>query len=99
MADPPVMIVGVSRSLLQPADQWDWPLHGLRHPPAGKTSGWYCWTGNLLATEDFFVPLHQRHLIARWPAVERYLLSDQGTRFLLTPDYSDVWVDDSLLDV
>lgn len=78
---------------------WIWPLHGLRHPPEDDTSGWYCWTGELSDAADFFVPLHASHLIERWPEVERYLLLPPGSRFLVTPDYVEVWEDPSLLDV
>ena len=88
--------VGVSRSLL--ATGWAWPVHGLRHRPAGDTSGWYCWTGEMSSDPDFFVPLHQRHLIERVPELTEYLDLPPGSRFLLSPDYVDVWEDLSLID-
>ena len=87
--------LGVSRSLLTPG--WEWPIHGLRHRPAHGTTGWYCWTGELSSDPDFFVPLHQRHLIGRVPELAEYLDLPPGSRFLLTPDYVDVWEDPSLL--
>jgi hypothetical protein len=98
MIDPLVAKMGVSRGLLRPAAEWDWPLHGLRHRPEGGTSGWYCWLGDLPDDADFFVPLHATHLIERWPAIAEYLTASPGSRFLLAPDYIDVWEDLSLLD-
>jgi hypothetical protein len=47
-------VLGASGSLI--SNDWDWPVHGLRHPPAGGTSGWYVWTGELLADDDFSSP-------------------------------------------
>jgi hypothetical protein len=89
--------LGVSKSLL--SDGWEWPLHGLRHPPVAGTSGWYCWTGELSQDADFFVPLHHSHLVDRIPEVAEYLELPPGSRFLITPDYVDVWEDPALLDV
>lgn len=90
-------IVGVSASLL--TDGWEWPVHGLRHPPQNGTSGWYIWTGELSDADDFFQPLHAAHLVQRCPEIERYLDLPPGSRFLTAPGYEDVWTDDSLLDV
>ena len=90
-------IVGVSRSLLAPG--WDWPVHGLRHPPQGGTSGCYVWTGELSDAPDFFVPLHAGHLVERVPEVGTYLLLPPGSRFLIAPGHEDVWTDESLLDI
>lgn len=89
--------MGVSRSL--PTDDWEHPLHGLRHPPAAGTSGWYCWTGELDDDPHFFVPVHQDHLVARVPEVGELLLAPPGSRFLLAPGYLDTWFDATLLDV
>jgi hypothetical protein len=90
-------MLGVSRSLLGPG--WDWPIHGLRHPPAGGMSGWYVWTGELSGSDDFFLPLHASHLIHRVPDVEAHLSLPPGSRFLIASNYTDVWNDDTLLDV
>lgn len=88
--------MGISRSLL--GDGWTWPIHGLRHRPEGGTSGWYCWTGELSEAPDFFVPIHERHLVARIPELAEHLSLPPGSRFLLAPDYLDVWQDPSLLE-
>jgi hypothetical protein len=75
------------------------PINGLRHPPEGDTTGWYLWAGEVLRTDaDFFQPLHVKHL-AEWnPAVLPYLALPPGWRFLLAPDYVDVWHDPALLE-
>ena len=77
----------------------DWPLHGLRHPPEGDTSGWYIWTGDYSPASDFFKPLHIAHLADLAPAVLPYLGLAPGWRFLIAPDHEDVWEDDSLLRI
>lgn len=75
------------------------PLHGLRHPPQGDTTGWYIWAGELSDADDFFEPVHVGHLPEIRPAVLPYLALPPGWRFLVAPDYEDVWEDESLLDV
>ncbi|MBA3877977.1 MAG: hypothetical protein C0498_13850 [Anaerolinea sp.] len=87
------MIAGVSHSVRPGV----YPLNGLRHPPSGDTSGWYIWVGEWADDPDFFAPLHIRHLVERCPQVLPYLALPAGYRFLLAPDYEDVWVDASLL--
>lgn len=78
-----------------------YPVNGLRHPPEGGTCGWYIWVGegDPPGDSDFFVPLHVGHLRDRLPEVEPYLGLAPGWRFLVAPDYEDVWFDASLLDV
>jgi hypothetical protein len=97
VADALVAKMGVSRGLLRPSREWDWPRHGLRHRPEKGTSGWYCWTGEFSADADFFVSLHMTHLIQNWAPVAEYLALPPGHRFLIRPDYVDTWEDDSLL--
>jgi len=76
-----------------------WPLNGLRHPKTSNTCGWYIWSGEELSSApDFFVPLHVSHLEEWAPAVVPYLALPPGWRFLIAPDYEDVWFDESLLD-
>jgi hypothetical protein len=77
----------------------DWPVHGLRHPPEGDTSGWYIWTGDLSRSPDFFRPIHISHLVDLAPAVLPYLGLAPGWRFLIAPGHEDVWADDSLLRI
>jgi hypothetical protein len=86
--------VGISKSVRDGL----WPIHGLRHPPAADTSGWYIWAGEYSAAADFFVPLHVDHLSSWCSAAVPYLGLPPGWRFLLAPDHEDVWFDESLLD-
>jgi len=90
--------LGASRSVVE-NDAWDWPLHGLRHPPQGDTNGWYLWTGEFSEDQAFFLPWHASHAQDRCPALLPLLEMPPGTRFVYAPDYLDVWQDDSLLDV
>ena len=76
-----------------------WPLNGLRHPPEGNATGWYIWRGELSQADDFFQPLHTKHLVDWAPDVLRYLALPPGWRFLLAPGHEDVWYDETLLDV
>lgn len=56
----PARVIGVARNI---HNDKLFPINGLRHPPEGKTTGWYVWRGEELSTEDdFFQPLHVRHL-------------------------------------
>jgi hypothetical protein len=89
-------VLGASWSLI--SGDWDWPVHGLRHPPAAGTSGWYIWTGDLSSADDFFRPWHASHLIQRCPDVARYLYLPPGTRFLIAPGHEDIWHDPSLVE-
>lgn len=74
------------------------PINGLRHPPAGRSCGWYIWAGEELSTApDFFEPRHLEHLgqVGTW--LGPYLELAPGWRFLIAPDYEDVWFDEDLL--
>ncbi len=93
----PGAIVDASQSVID--GQWDWPLHGLRHPPIGTSTGWYVWSGELSEKDDFFRPWHANHLIDQVPEVELLLALPPGSRFLIAPGYEDVWEDPALLDV
>jgi hypothetical protein len=89
--------VGVSEEVMQGV----LPINGLRHPPQGDTTGWYIWAGGEIPQDDddFFKPLHAIHLIERCPDIIKYLGLPPGWRFLVAPDYEDVWQDSSLLDI
>ena len=86
-------IVGISESALLRFV----PLNGLRHPPEAETSGWFLWGGDYQESDDFFQPMHWEHLVDRLPEVLPYLGLSPGWRFLLAPDYEDVWFDADLL--
>lgn len=86
--------VGISRSVRDGLV----PLNGLRHPPEEGTTGWFIWAGEELSDDpDFFVPLHVEHLADWCPEVLAYLALPPGSRFLLAPDYEDVWSDATLM--
>ena len=48
---------------------------------------------------DFFVPLHIEHLKDWCPSVLKYLGLPAGWRFLIAPEYEDVWFDSGLLEI
>jgi hypothetical protein len=74
------------------------PVNGLRHLPVNGTSGWYVWAGEVLSTDpDFFKPVHVSHLEQLCPEVIPYLGLAPGWRFLLAPNYEDVWFDPSIV--
>jgi hypothetical protein len=76
------------------------PINGLRHPPAGDTTGWYIWAGGEPSDRpDFFVSLHVEHLKEWCPDAIRFLGLPPGWRFLVGEEHEDVWEDPSLLDV
>jgi hypothetical protein len=76
------------------------PIHGLRHPPQGDTTGWYLWAGDEPSTAaDFFQPLHVSHLAEWCPLALKFLGLPPGWRFLVAEGHEDVWGDPSLLDV
>lgn len=56
--------VGIARNVRS----GQWPLNGLRHPPADATNGWYLWAGEELSDgPSFFLPLHVEH-VGEWRA-------------------------------
>jgi hypothetical protein len=74
------------------------PLNGLRRAPENGTCGWYIWGGDELSqADDFFQPLHVSHLGDRCPEIVPYLGLPPGYRFLIAPNYEDVWPDNTLL--
>lgn len=89
-------IVGIARNVREGT----LPIHGLRHPAVGDTTGWYIWAGGEPSEDPgFFVPLHVEHLETWCPAAIRFLGLPPGFRFLVADDYEDVWEDSSLLHV
>jgi hypothetical protein len=75
------------------------PINGLRHLPAGDTTGWYVWAGEELSNApDFFKPLHVGHLDSWCPGIMKFLGLPPGWRFLVAPNCEDVWFDRSLLE-
>lgn len=88
--------VGISENVKEGA----LPINGLRHPAKGDTTGWYIWGGEEYSEDpDFFVPLHVKHLENWSPLIVKYLGLPPGWRFLVTPEYEDVWYDENLLNI
>ncbi|WP_460676905.1 immunity protein Imm33 domain-containing protein [Hymenobacter coalescens] len=86
-------IVGISNNLGK-----EQPTHGLRHAEAGNISCWYLWSGELSEADDFFRPVHLRHLLAIKPEVITYLALPPGFRFIIDDEgFEDVWFDAALL--
>jgi hypothetical protein len=76
------------------------PINGLRHPVENETNGWYIWCGEEFNDDaEFFAPLHASHIYEDYPEMGKFLGLPPGYRFLLAPDYVDVWFDESLLKV
>jgi hypothetical protein len=96
---PETLMVGISIDLL--THNWQYPINGLRHNPQGDTSGWYIWSGKgeLSQDADYFKPLHIQHLREYCPDVMPYLGLAPGWRFLLAPNYEDLWFDEKLIQV
>lgn len=92
-ASPPELKVGIAIETLDLL-----PLNGLRHPPADGTTGWFIWGGERFSTDpQFFVPLHVAQLSEQCPDALPYLGLAPGWRFLIAPEYENVWFDASLL--
>jgi hypothetical protein len=77
------------------------PINGLRHPPAGKSVGWFVWAGgeinNDISTWD---TIHAQHLIEKYPQILKYLGLPPGYRFQIDDKgYEDIWKDENLLNV
>jgi len=77
-----------------------WPLNGLRHPAHGNLCGWYLWAGKEFSTDpDWFDVIHFAHLVEEANPCLPYLALPAGWRFLIAPNYEDVWFDESLLKI
>lgn len=82
-----------------------YPLNGHREPESSaydELSGWWFWSGERDIPQDdpdFFDSLHAFHLAESCPELLPYLGLPPGWRFLIAPDYEDVWYDPALLDL
>jgi len=95
ISSPDTFKIGISLSVKNGV----YPIHGLRHPVKEDTSGWFIWAGEYSDDPNFFIPLHIEHLNEWNPLILKYLGLPPGWRFLITPEYEDVWKDDLLLDI
>lgn len=94
VACPSNLKVGISTNVRK----GELPIHGLRHKPERDTTGWFIWAGEYSSEPDFFKPLHVEHIKKWCPWILKYLGLPLGWRFLVTPDYEDLWEDISLLE-
>ena len=79
-----------------------WPVHALRHPPKGTTSGWYVWRGDPVIPqndEHFFKASHPEHMGPGFDLLLPYLALPPGWRVLVAPGHEDVWYDEALLEI
>ena len=96
LASPFDKLVGVA---LESFDKFKMPINGLRHPIEHELSvSWYVWSGEYSEADDFFKPVHVRHLLEICPKALYYLGLAPGWRFLFDNKYEDVWYDESLLN-
>ena len=78
------------------------PINGLRHPKEEIIDGWYLWSGGEIpqTDNDFFKPLHIRHLIEDRPVVLKYWGLPPGWRFQIDDKgYEDIWFDESIFKI
>jgi hypothetical protein len=96
-ASPLNLRIGISTQLLEKDKVY--PINGLRMLPESNTTGWYIWNGegSYSTDEDFFKPLCLHHIKDYCPEIISYLGLAPGWRFLLAPNYEDVWFDANLL--
>ena len=91
---------GLNCGVSQSVGTQTYPVNGLRHAAADGTTGWFIYSGECYSTApDFFDPLCTTDLMVREPLLVPYLGLAPGWRFLITPDYEDVWFDPTLLCV
>ena len=68
------------------------PKNGVRVAEEGNMTGWYLYSGETMSeAEDYFSPYCAEHLLEKIPSVMPYLGLPVGWRFLLAPNYEDVW--------
>jgi len=67
--------------------------------PTETTCGWYIWANEELSdADDFFQPMHVKHLMECCPKILPYLGLPPGNRLILEDQYEDVWFDASILE-
>jgi len=85
---------------LESFDKFNMPVNGLRHPiESDHSANWYIWAGDYSEADDFFQPVHIRHLLEICPKAIKYLGLAPGWRFLFDNQYEDVWYDQNLLNI
>ena len=87
------LIIGVADSVRSGVS----PIHGLRYMYKDSMAGWFLWTGPWEEREDFFKPMHVRHIRDEFPDLIKYFGLAPGWRFLWSPKADEVWYDHTLL--
>ncbi len=89
------MKVGISLTAMNRV----YPLNGLRLRPDEGTSGWFIWggEGEPSLDDNYFEPLHVKHLNKLCSDVLPFLGLPPGARFLIAPNNEDVWFDENLI--
>lgn len=68
------------------------PKNGIRIAVEGNMTGWYLFAGEAMSEANhYYKPYCADHLPDLLPAVIPYLGLPVGWRFLLAPNYEDVW--------
>ncbi len=69
------------------------PVYGTRvAPPDGGNISWFFHCGEYSEAEDFYQPVHARHLSEMLPLVVKYLHLPVGTKLIVDDrGYEDVW--------
>ena len=75
------------------------PIHGLRHKAGVNISGWYIWCGDYSESDDFFEPIHFKHLEVYLHEILPFMSLPTGYRFLKDGNYEDVWFDNEITRV
>ncbi|MBV4358901.1 immunity protein Imm33 domain-containing protein [Pinibacter aurantiacus] len=97
LAAPFDNLIGVA---LKSFEAFNMPINGLRHPTERALSAnWFIWAGEYSDSDDFFQPVHIKHLLDLCPKAINYLGLAPGWRFLFDSQYEDVWYDEQLLNI
>lgn len=76
----PNEIVGIAKNVVSGLK----PINALRHAIENDTSGWYIWAGEqFYETDNFFQPMHVKHLHDINPDMIKFLGLPPGYRFLI----------------
>ncbi len=95
LSSPFDSIIGIA---LDTFDDLEAPINGLRHSIEREDNcSLYIWAGEYSQNDDFFKPVHVKHVLDIYPKALDYLGLAPGWRFLLKGNYEDVWYDNDLL--
>ena len=89
---PPEEMVAIALGSLHES-----PIYGTRvELPENGTISWFIHCGEHSSANDFYQPLHIRHLVETLPEAMKYLFLPAGAKFIIDrEDYEDVWMSES----